>query len=138
MATLLTFIGSEALDVFDTFVWDTAGDDKKIAKVLKKFDEHCEPRKNVTYERYIFFTKAQEASETIDQYFTTLKRLSGTCEFGTLRDTLIKDRIVLGVKNHKIRERLLRAPDLLQQSERRCTLSNKRRVSGTQCKSQEN
>ena len=50
LATLLTFIGSEALDVFDMFVWDTAGDDKKIAKVLKKFDEHCEPRKKVTYE----------------------------------------------------------------------------------------
>ena len=31
---------------------------------------------------------------------------------GHLRDTLIKDRIVLGVKNQKIRERLLREPDL--------------------------
>ncbi|CAB3981994.1 Hypothetical predicted protein [Paramuricea clavata] len=31
------------------------GDDKKIAKVLEKFDEHCEPRKNVTYERHIFY-----------------------------------------------------------------------------------
>jgi hypothetical protein len=42
---LLTVIGNEALDVYDTFVWATVGDDKKIAKVLEKFDEHCEPRK---------------------------------------------------------------------------------------------
>ena len=112
VATLLTVIGNEALDVYDMFVQATVGDDKKIAKVLEKFDEHCKPRKNVTYERYIFFTRAQETSETIDQYVTTLKRLSDTCEFGTLRDTLIKDRIVLGVKNQKIRERLLREPDL--------------------------
>ena len=52
-------------------------------------------------------TRAQETSETIDQYVTTLKRLSNTCEFGTLRDALIKDRIILGVKSQKIRERLL-------------------------------
>ena len=45
VATLLTVIGNEALDVYDTFVWATVGDDKKIAKVLEKFDEHCEPRK---------------------------------------------------------------------------------------------
>ncbi|CAB4040829.1 Hypothetical predicted protein [Paramuricea clavata] len=107
VATLLTIIGNEAFDVYNTFVWATVGDCKKIAKVLEKFDEHCEPRKNVTYERYIFFTRAQETSETIDQYVTTLKRLSDTCEFGTLRDTLIKERIVLGVKNQKICERLL-------------------------------
>ncbi|CAB4009629.1 Hypothetical predicted protein, partial [Paramuricea clavata] len=100
------------LDVYDTFVWTAVGDDKKIAKVLEKFDEHYEPRKNVTYERYIFFTRAQETCETIDQYVTTLKRLSDTCEFGTLRNTLTKNRIVLGVKNQKIRERLLREPDL--------------------------
>jgi hypothetical protein len=87
---------------------------ERIRRLLKflKIDQHCEPRKNVTYERYIFFTRAQETSETIDQYVTTLKRLSDTFEFGTLRGTLIKDRIVLGVKNQKIRERLLREPDL--------------------------
>jgi hypothetical protein len=33
----------------------------------------------------VFVTRAQETSETIDQYVTTLKRLSGTCEFGTFK-----------------------------------------------------
>ncbi|CAB4044767.1 Hypothetical predicted protein, partial [Paramuricea clavata] len=91
VATLLTVIGNEALDVYDAFVWATVGDDKKIAKVLQKFDVRCELRKNVTYERYILFTRAQKTSDTIDQYVTTLKRLSDTCEIGTLRDTLIKE-----------------------------------------------
>ena len=35
VATLLTVIENEALDVYDTFVWTTVGEDKKIAKVLK-------------------------------------------------------------------------------------------------------
>ena len=91
VATLLTVIGNEALDVYDTFVCATVGDEKKIAKVLEKFDEQYEPRKKVTYERYIFFTKAHEISETIDQCVTTLQRMNDTCEFGRLRDTVIKD-----------------------------------------------
>ena len=112
VATLLTVIGNDAIDVFNTLTWDAEGDDKKIEKVLLKFEEHCEPKKNVSYERYKFFSRAQESGESIDQYVTILRKLCETCEFGTLKNSLTKDRIVLGVNNTKTRERLLRVPDL--------------------------
>ena len=83
--------------------------------MLLKFEEHCEPKKNVSYERYKFFSRAQESGESIDQYVTILRKLCETCEFGTLKNSLIKDRIVLGVNNTKTRERLLRVPDLTLQ-----------------------
>ena len=35
-----------------------------------------------------------------------------TCEFGTLHDSLIKDRIVCGIDNNSVRERLLRNTEL--------------------------
>jgi len=43
-----------------------------------------------------------------------LRKLSETCEFGTLKNSLLKDRIVLGVNNTKTRtkERLLRVQGL--------------------------
>ncbi|XP_068674761.1 uncharacterized protein [Montipora foliosa] len=106
-ATLLKVIGNDAIDVFNTITWDAEGDDTKIEKVLQKFEEHCEPKKNASYERYKFFSRAQESGETIDQYVTVLRKWSEICEFGTLRNSLIKDRIVLGVSNCKARERLL-------------------------------
>ena len=80
------------------------GDDKEIDKVLEKFEEYCEPKKNVSYERYVFFSRAQESNENIDQYVTTLKKLCETCEFGTLKNSLIKDRIVLGMDHSPIRQ----------------------------------
>ena len=49
------------------------GDDKNIGKVLEKLEEYCEPRKNVSCERYKFFSRAQESGETIDQYVTVLR-----------------------------------------------------------------
>lgn len=43
--------------------------------------------------------QAQESDETIDQYVTELRKMSETCEFVTLKNSLIKDRIVLGVND---------------------------------------
>lgn len=33
VATLLTVIGNDAIDVFNTLTWDEEGDDKKIEKI---------------------------------------------------------------------------------------------------------
>lgn len=84
VATLLTVIGNEAIDVFNTLSWDEEGDEQKIEKVLLKLEQHCEPKKNVSYERYKFNSRAQESGETIDQYVTVLRKLCESCEFGTL------------------------------------------------------
>ena len=66
----------------------------------------------MSYERYKFFSRAQESGETIHQYVTVLRKLGETCEFSTLKNFLIKDRIVVGISDTKKRERLLRISDL--------------------------
>ena len=48
----------------------------------------------------------------IDDYVTVLKRLAKECEFGTLSDGLLRDRIVCGVKDNTVRELLLRETKL--------------------------
>ena len=63
---------------------------KKIDKVLEKLEEYCEPRKNVSYEREKLFSRAQESNETIGQYVILLRKLSETCEFSTLKNSVIR------------------------------------------------
>ncbi len=89
VATFLTVIGEEAVDVYNTF----KGDNLEIARVLEKFDAFCNPRKNTIYERYVFFSRNQENGESIDHYVTVLKTMSDTCEFGDLKESLIRDRV---------------------------------------------
>ena len=48
----------------------------------------------------------------IDDYVRELKPRSQHCEFGEMREILIRDKIVLGVQDKNIRERLLRQTDL--------------------------
>ena len=71
-----------------------------------------EPRKNLTYLRHIFFTRNQETHEIIDNYVTDLKTKAIQCEFGDLREFLIRDKIVCGIYNEACRARLLREADL--------------------------
>ena len=54
----------------------------------------------------------QERAETVECFVTDLMLKAETCEFKTLRDNLIKDRIVLGIISKRVRERLLREDDI--------------------------
>ena len=44
VATILSVIGQEAVDTYNTFVWAEAADNKKIAKVIEKKEEWHEER----------------------------------------------------------------------------------------------
>ena len=83
---------------------------------MEKFDAFCNPRKNTVYERYVFFSRNQENGESIDHYVTVLKTMSDTCEFGELRESLIRDRVVFGIQDNSVRERLLRDHELTLQT----------------------
>ena len=111
-ATFLHLAGPDALEVFNTLSFDNAGDDKKLGKLIEKFEAYCIPRSNVTWERHVFNTRNQQIGENVDQYVTDLRNKAKTCEFGNLRDSLIKDRLVCGVLNDKTRSRLLKQVNL--------------------------
>ena len=85
----------------------------KIDVVIRKFEKYCTPKKNETYERHLFNTRAQGATKGIDAYVTELRRnFARNCEFGELHDSIIRDRIVCGIRSNEVRKRLLREKDL--------------------------
>ena len=85
VATLLIVIGEEAREVISTFNdWARAGDETKIEPVLQKFEQYCEPHRNVPFERYQFNRRVQEAGETYDQFRTALRKLAEGCDFQTI------------------------------------------------------
>ena len=69
---------------------------------------------NETYERYIFNKRLQESDESIYIYVTALRNLEKTCTFcECLHDSLIRDQIVMGVRDNAIRKRLLQERKLI-------------------------
>ncbi|XP_064614576.1 uncharacterized protein LOC135478234 [Liolophura sinensis] len=104
-------IGPQGREIYSTLEFDQAEQDRNLNDVLAVFDRHCDPKKDETVERYHFFTRNQE-SESFDKYLTDLRILAATCNFGELHDSLIRDRIVCGISEIHLRERLLREADL--------------------------
>lgn len=114
VATCLTVIGEEARDVYSTFTdWAEEGDQNNIVPVLKKFAEYCQPRKYVPFERYRLNRRTQEVGESHDQYRTALRKLAEGCDFDTITpDEMLGDRLIFGIRDSKVRERLLRESKL--------------------------
>ena len=61
----------------------------------------------MTYERYVFFKRYQFESENIECYYAELRKLARTCEFKDLKDSLITDRIIIGMIDNNLRQRFL-------------------------------
>ena len=81
-------------------------------EVLSKFKQYCNPRRNTVYERHRFWSRNQGEGETIDQWVTDRKTKASACEFGEQRDLLIRDKVVFGILDERVNERLLRKPKL--------------------------
>jgi len=113
---MLNCAGSEAIEEYSHFTYDEGESPDSFADVCKKFGELCQGAKNVIYERLVFNQRNQKEGERIDGFVSDLKRLALTCDFGTLKDSLIRDRIVGGVLSDDLRGELLKKPDLTLQS----------------------
>ena len=120
VATLLTVIGEDARSVYQTFQFDNAGDEKKIAPVLKKFEDYCQPRKHVPFARYLFHQRHQQVGESYEKYKMELRMLARTCDFENITpEEILHDRLVFGIRDGRVKERLLREKDLTLKKTRR-------------------
>ena len=104
IATLNSVLGRGTLDIARNLEVEDRSDAKSVLKALK---EHFDPQKNVSYERFLFKSATQD-EDTIDVYISRLRKLASTCDFGPLHDSLIGDRIVIGIKDNSVRRRMLR------------------------------
>ena len=56
-------------------------------------------KRNVIFERARF---RQEEGEAVDAFITSLYSLAEHCSYGTLHDEMIRDRIVVGIRNAQL------------------------------------
>ena len=65
IANFLYAIGENAVDIYNSFDIEKKYDKDhkeiglKIETIMEKFDSHCIPKVNTTYERYCFFKRQQ-------------------------------------------------------------------------------
>ena len=79
------------------------------------FGDYCRPRKNVVYERYRFWSRDQSRDEHVDNWVKDLRTIAVDCEFKEQEDLMIRDKLVFGICDARVKERMLRESDLTLQ-----------------------
>lgn len=113
IAILLSVIGDEGLDVFNTFKDETK---KSFKEVINAYDQHYLPKTNTTMETFKFNNLSQGPDQSIDQFLTELRKQARLCDFvcsksgcsSSYEDRMIKDRLILGIHDKQIQQRLMR------------------------------
>ena len=103
--TLLYCLGEEAESVL-TSTNATADDRKNYDAVMGKFDAFFQVRRNVIFERARFNRRNQLPGETSEQYIMALYTLAANCNYGALETEMIRDRLVVGIRDNSLSEHL--------------------------------
>ena len=98
---LLHCIGKQGREIYNTFTRTTADDRLKFEIVLEKFDNFVNLRRTWHISDTDFFI--QRHGESFDDFVPELKKRSAACEFDTIKESLIKDIIVCGTSDNRLR-----------------------------------
>ncbi|XP_047998796.1 uncharacterized protein K02A2.6-like [Leguminivora glycinivorella] len=103
--SLLYIMGAQANNVI-TSMKLSESDMKSYDIVKAKFESYYSARKTKMYSRARFNQRIQNENECIDDFITDLHNIAKKCEFGTLEEELIRDRIVAGMRDTELSKAL--------------------------------
>lgn len=109
--SLLYIMGEKSDDILNTLPLSEE-EKKSYEEVKKALSEHFIGRHNVIYERAKFNSRFQQPGESAESFITDVYKLAEHCRYGDLHEEMIRDRIVVGIRDAKLSERLQLDPNL--------------------------
>ncbi|XP_025116120.1 uncharacterized protein K02A2.6-like [Pomacea canaliculata] len=106
-------MGNDAERILTSFGLD-ARQRQEYDTVLEKFDEYFVPKRNIIHERARFHARNQKPDESIEEYIRDLYELAAKADVRD-KDEAIRDRLVLGILDRDLSERLQLKADLTLQ-----------------------
>lgn len=117
--TLLYAMGKEAEAIYESFVFDRrvtfdeeGSPEMDYDIVIEKFQEHFVSKRNVIHEWACFHKRIQKPDGPVEAYIRSLYELAQYCEFGGSKDEHIRDRLVIGISDTEVSEKLQLQPEL--------------------------
>ena len=106
-AILLTVCGPAAFELLKSLLQPSTTNDKTYPEIIKVLSDHFSPTPSVIMQRYKFNTRTRKDSESVATYVAELKHLGEHCQFGDKLNEMVRDRLVCGVNDIRIQNRLL-------------------------------
>ena len=109
--TLLYCIGPESEKVFKSLTFADGERDTDFETLVKKLTDYFVVKRNIIYERSQFQKREQKDGETVEEFYRDLRDLAQHCEYADVDDQ-IRDRLVVGLRDRKLKEKLQLTADL--------------------------
>ena len=109
--TLIYSMGDKADDILASFAL-SADERKQYTTIKEKFDRYFVKKHNVIFERAKFNLRRQQKGETVDNFITDLHCLAEHCAYGELHSEMILNRIVVGLLDDGLSEKMQLDPNL--------------------------
>ena len=104
-AISITVIGDEAYSLLRSLLAPTRPNTKSSEELARTLADHLKPKPVVIAERFKFYERAQAESETISDFLAAIRKLSINCEFEEFLEQALRDRLVCGIRDTRIRKR---------------------------------
>ena len=111
-ATLLSCIGPKTYQLLRSLTAPSLPSSKTYEELKVTLNTHLSPQPLEIVERFRFHKRQQRDGESIQAFVVEIKRLSEHCRFGQTLDQALRDRLVCGLTDASIQQKLMQEVDL--------------------------
>ena len=109
---LLAMVGPATFKLLTNLVVPDTPGKKTYKDLIDALKAHYEPVPSEVVQRLQFYARDRRPGESISMYVAELRALAVYCNFGTTLDKMLRDRLVGGINDSRVRKRLLQEKEL--------------------------
>ena len=111
-AILLSCCGASTYSLIRSLAAPSKPTDVAYKELVEKVTAYFTPRRSSIVSRFKFNSRSQQPGESIATYVSELRKLSEYCEYGETLEDMLCDRLVCGLAERRVQQRLLAEGDL--------------------------
>ena len=106
-AIFLSVVGAKTYNLLRTLLHPSKPSDSTFDTLVKKLEEHFNPKPSPIVQRCKFNTCFRKQGQTVADFIAELRKLSEYCDYGSSLSDMIRDRLVAGINDDAMQKRLL-------------------------------
>ena len=106
-SAFLAVIGPTTYTLVRNLVSPAKPGEKSYDELVKALKDHFNPTPSETVQRSRFHNRVRKPGESVATFVAELRSLAEFCNFGAVLDDMLRDRLICGINNSKIQQKLL-------------------------------
>lgn len=111
-AVLISVMGPQAYKLLRTLISPSMPNDKSFSQLVDVLKNHYDPKPSEIIQRFHFNSRVRKHGESVATYLAELRALAQHCNFEASLEDMLRDRLVVGINDPALQQRLLAEPRL--------------------------